>query len=184
MNQFYQGLSNTTLIREPGSQFEYSTFGMILLDHILSLKVGIPYEQLVSDKILKVMGMDIQKLYLLPKISKQDSLRVIKTVRRFQPLQYPDVFAGGGVFRSTANVMLKYVSVNLGLIHTKVNESTQFSHLIRESTPAINQFNYREYTGLGWRILTNFGTETITHGVRSMVTIRLLDLLLPNILVL
>ena len=37
-NQFYQGLSNTTISREPGSQFQYSSFGIGLLGHILTLK--------------------------------------------------------------------------------------------------------------------------------------------------
>lgn len=33
-NKLYQGLSNTTLTREPGSKFAYSNFGMGLLGHI------------------------------------------------------------------------------------------------------------------------------------------------------
>ncbi len=40
----------------------------------------------------------------------------------------------------------------------------QFSHLIRESTPGKNQFNYSEYTGLGRRVFTNYVSETITLG--------------------
>ena len=48
----YQGLSNITLTREPGSEFQYSSFGIGLLAHILSLKAGLPYEQLVKHRIL------------------------------------------------------------------------------------------------------------------------------------
>ena len=51
----YQGLSNTTLTREPGSEFQYSSFGIGLLAHILSLKAGLPYEQLVKHRILDVL---------------------------------------------------------------------------------------------------------------------------------
>jgi len=58
-NQLYQALSNTKLTREPGSQVQYSSFGIGLLGHILSLKSGgIPYEQLVKDRILDVLGMN------------------------------------------------------------------------------------------------------------------------------
>ena len=40
VTQLYQALSNTTVTRAPGSQFEYSSFGSGLLGHILSLKSG------------------------------------------------------------------------------------------------------------------------------------------------
>jgi serine-type D-Ala-D-Ala carboxypeptidase/endopeptidase len=56
--QLYQALSNFTLTSEPGSKYRYSNFGLGLLGHILSLKAGgIPYEQLVTEKILNVLGM-------------------------------------------------------------------------------------------------------------------------------
>ncbi len=57
-NHLYEGLSNTTLSSEPGLEYRYSNFGMGLLGHILSLKAGIPYEQLVKDKILNTLGMN------------------------------------------------------------------------------------------------------------------------------
>ena len=60
----YQGLSNTTLTREPGSEFQYSSFGIGLLAHILSLKAGLPYEQLVKHRILDVLGMNDTKITL------------------------------------------------------------------------------------------------------------------------
>ena len=64
-SMLYQGLSNTTLTREPGSQFQYSSFGIALLAHILSLKAGnVPYEQLVKDRILDVLGMNDTKITL------------------------------------------------------------------------------------------------------------------------
>ena len=59
--------------------------------------------------------------------------------------------------------MLKYVSANLGLIHTKLDDAMQLGHLIRHSSIIANPMNYSEYRGLGWRVLTNFGTEAITH---------------------
>jgi CubicO group peptidase (beta-lactamase class C family) len=60
----YQGLSNTKLTREPGTKFQYSSFGIGLLGHILSLKAGVPYEQLVKDRILNVLGMNDTKITL------------------------------------------------------------------------------------------------------------------------
>ena len=56
---FYQGLSNTTIPREPGSQVEYSTFGIGLLGHILTLKSNMPsFDKLLDHNILDVLGMN------------------------------------------------------------------------------------------------------------------------------
>ena len=60
-DQLYQDLSNTTLIREPGLKFEYSTFGISLLGHILALKSGMSYDRLVEERILNVLGMNSHK---------------------------------------------------------------------------------------------------------------------------
>ena len=39
----------------------------------------------------------------------------------------------------------------------------QESHLIRQSAQFKNISDYYEYTGLGWHILTDLGTEIISH---------------------
>ncbi len=38
-DQFHQALSNTSLSREPGSKFEYSTFGMGIAWSYFNLKI-------------------------------------------------------------------------------------------------------------------------------------------------
>jgi serine-type D-Ala-D-Ala carboxypeptidase/endopeptidase len=58
LQQMYQALSNIKLTRAPGSKYNYSNFGMELLDNILASKAGMPYEQLVVDRILNVLGMN------------------------------------------------------------------------------------------------------------------------------
>ena len=60
--QVYSFLSNTSLTSEPGIKANYSDFGMGLLGHILSIRAGVPYAQLVKDRILSVLGMDIREL--------------------------------------------------------------------------------------------------------------------------
>lgn len=58
-DQFYQGLSNTTISREPGLKYEYSNFGLSLLGNILILKSNMSsYDELVIKKILNVLGMN------------------------------------------------------------------------------------------------------------------------------
>jgi serine-type D-Ala-D-Ala carboxypeptidase/endopeptidase len=162
-NQMYAALSNFTLTREPGSQFQYSDFGLGLLGYILSLKAGVPYEQLVKDRILDVLGMNDTKISL-----SQDDIKNRFPVghmggKEINTPIVPAVIAGAGAFRSTAADMLKYISANLGLIHTKLDSAIQLQHLIRHSAMLANPMNYTAYVALGWAILTNFGTETIIH---------------------
>jgi CubicO group peptidase (beta-lactamase class C family) len=65
IGQLYQSLSNTTLTREPGSKYEYSTFGTGLLGHILTLKSNMSsYDELLTERILNVLGMNSTSIYL------------------------------------------------------------------------------------------------------------------------
>jgi len=162
--QLYQALSDTKLTREPGSQVQYSSFGIGLLGHILSLKSGgIPFEQLVKDRILDVLGMNDTKIALSQnETNNRFSVGHLGGKEIITP-RIPTILADSGAFRSTAPDMLKYVSANLGLIHTKLDDAMQLGHLIRHTSIIANPMNYSEFRGLGWRVLTNFGTETITH---------------------
>ena len=57
--QLYQALSNFTLTREPGSKVEYSSFGIDLLGHIMTLKSNMSsFDKLVEHNILNVLGMN------------------------------------------------------------------------------------------------------------------------------
>lgn len=162
--QLYQALSDTKLTREPGAQVQYSSFGIGLLGHILSLKSGgILYEQLVKDRILDVLGMNDTKIALLQNETNNRFPVGHLGGKEIITPRIPTILADSGAFRSTAPDMLKYVSANLGLIHTKLDDAMQLGHLIRHTSIIANPMNYSEFRGLGWRVLTNFGTETITH---------------------
>ena len=164
VTQLYQALSDTKLTREPGAQVQYSSFGIGLLGHILSLESdGISYEELVKDRILDVLGMNDTKIALSQnETNNRFSVGHLGGKEIITP-RIPTILTDSGAFRSTAPDMLKYVSSNLGLIHTKLDDAMQLGHLIRHSSIIANPMNYSEYRGLGWRVLTNFGTETITH---------------------
>ncbi|MGB7674960.1 MAG: serine hydrolase domain-containing protein [Nitrososphaeraceae archaeon] len=164
VTQLYQALSDTKLTREPGAQVQYSSFGIGLLGHILSLESdGISYEELVKDRILDVLGMNDTKIALSQnETNNRFSVGHLGGKEIITP-RIPTILTDSGAFRSTAPDMLKYVSANLGLIHTKLDDAMQLGHLIRHTSIIANPMNYSEFRGLGWRVLTNFGTETITH---------------------
>jgi serine-type D-Ala-D-Ala carboxypeptidase/endopeptidase len=162
-NQLYQALSNFKLTREPGSKFQYSSFGVGLLGQILSLKAGIPYEELVKDRILNVLGMNDTKITLSENEIKNKFPIGHMGGREINTVVIPAVLEGSGSFRSTAADMLKYVSANLGLIHTKLDDAMQLAHLITHQAITANPMNYSEYVGMDWRIATNYGIEIISH---------------------
>ena len=171
-NQFYQGLSNTTLSREPGSQFQYSSFGIGLLGHILTLKSNMSsFDELLEHNILDVLGMNDTRFVL------SDSQKSRLAVGHYNGQELPlwdvpsPIDPAGGVYSSTSD-MLKFLSANMGLIKTKLNDAMQESHLIRHSTglslpnnlqASNNADTIGSYVGLGWIITTNFGQEVIWH---------------------
>lgn len=162
-DQLYQALSNTTITREPGSKFQYSSFGLGLLGHILSLKAGEPYEKLVNERILSVLGMRDTKITLSADDINTRFPSGHENGHEIPTPTIPTVIEGAGAYKSTARDLLKYVSANLGLIHTKLDEAMQLTHLIRQSSPLPDSGNYSEFVGSDWRIRTNFGIEVISH---------------------
>jgi serine-type D-Ala-D-Ala carboxypeptidase/endopeptidase len=164
LSQLYQALSNTTLSWKPGSKFLYSDFGIGLLGHILTIQEGgISYEQMIKNRIFNVLGMNDTKITLSENDIKNRFPVGHLNGSEIQTPQIPSVLAGAGAFRSTANDMLKYLSANLGLLHTILDDSIQLQHLIRHPGIIENPMTYSEYVALGWRVLTDLGKEVIAH---------------------
>lgn len=171
-DQFYQALGNITLTREPGSKVEYSTFGIGLLGHILTLKSNMSsFDELLKHNILDVLGMNDTGFTL------SDGLKSRLAVGHFNGEELPTMnwsspIAPGGALHSTVKDMLKFLSANMGLIKTILDQPMQESHLIRHSTEQILPNNLQMldksndvglYVGLGWFITTNFGHEIVWH---------------------
>jgi serine-type D-Ala-D-Ala carboxypeptidase/endopeptidase len=172
--QIYNYISHAQLVSEPGVRYGYNNLGMGLLGHILSLKAGVPYGELVKDRILNVLGMDstgiamnsTQITYPLPDILKSRLAIGHVGGKEISSLPLlPEVIQPAGALYSSANDLLKYLAANMGLIHTKINDILQDALLIRhqEYTATGNlsvshQFVVA-YTGLAWTIFTNLGGE-------------------------
>jgi len=170
--QLYQALSNFTLTREPGSKSEYSSFGIDLLGHIMTLKSNMSsFDKLVERNIINVLGMNDTGFAL------SDALKSRLAVGHFNGQELPTMnwskpIDPSGALHSTASDMLKFLSANMGLIKTKLDDAMQESHLIRHDTGYVLPNNLQAsdknenmgvYIGLGWFITTNFGHEVIWH---------------------
>jgi serine-type D-Ala-D-Ala carboxypeptidase/endopeptidase len=168
--QVYDFISNTTLSNEPGTKADYSDIGMGLLGHILSLRTGVSYDQLVKDGILDVLAMDSTGMRMNASgISVPDDIK-----SRFAKghiagkevnLEFiPERIQSAGAMYSTTNDLLKYLSANMGLIETKINDAMHETHLIRHSFgQSSNYKSLKDYIGLGWTVTTDFGKEVISH---------------------
>ena len=168
VEQMYQFLSNYTLTRDIGAEYEYSNFGAGLLGHILALKAGTDYETLVLTRICEPLKMNSTRIKLSPELQARLTTGhdwAGNAVKNWDIL----TLAGAGALRSTANDMLKFVATNLELSESVLSSAMQKTHLAQNQTsmPDLE-------IGMGWHVLKKHGTEILWHnggtgGYRSFI---------------
>lgn len=144
VEQMYGFLGRVKLEREIGSKFEYSNLGVGLLGHILSLKAKMSYEQLVTKRILKPLGMKDTAITFSPRMKSNLAHGHDASGNQTSNWDLP-TFAGAGALRSTASDMAKFVSANLGFKKTKLADSLSVAKQTKrsfENTPAKIGFNW------------------------------------------
>ncbi|MEO8226940.1 MAG: serine hydrolase [Gemmatimonadota bacterium] len=152
--QLYAFLNEYQLIRDPGAEYEYSNLGVGLLGLALARRADMSYEQLLTERVLRPLGMNDTRITLT------DDMR-----RRFatghadgsavENWDLP-VLAGAGAIRSTANDLLKFVAANLastGPLHAAMVAA----QTARRPIPGDQQI------GLAWHISEHAGTRIIWH---------------------
>ena len=144
---------------------------MGLLGYILSTKAGVPYEELVKERILEVLGMNSTGIAMNSTgtvLSDALKSRLVKGHIDGSEVSLefiPEAIRSAGALYSSANDLLKYLAANMGLIRTKINDILQDTHLIRhEELTIVNSSSTTQslqavYVGLGWHIITNLGTK-------------------------
>lgn len=150
--QMYEFLSAYALPRDPGAQYEYSNLGVGLLGHVLALRTGMSYEELVTERILRPLGMDDTRSTLTP------SMRARAIAGHSAPgdtVPYWDivVLAGAGALRSTPADMLKFAEAAL-------RGSGDLPDAIRSAMTPRAQAGPTMMVGLGWHRMPT-STDTI-----------------------
>jgi CubicO group peptidase (beta-lactamase class C family) len=166
--KLYDFLSRYTLTRDPGEKYEYSNLAVGLLGHVLALKAGMPYEELLRRRIFGPLGMsstsitlsEAQKKRLAPGYDAS-----LKPVKNWDL----DALAGAGAIRSTVNDMLKFVAANLELTDTPLKAAMRRMRSVRKETGTPDL-----QIGMAWHVLTRFDTQLWWHnggtaGYRSFV---------------
>jgi CubicO group peptidase (beta-lactamase class C family) len=157
VQQMYDFLSSYTLPRDPGEKYEYSNFGVGLLGHVLALRAGKSYEQLLKERILDPLGMSDTRIELTPSMQS-------RMAQGFNAQSSPThlwdlpTLAGAGALKSTANDMLKFLAANLDSTSTPLGRVLASARLPRHEAdrPGNN-------IGLAWHIVDLFGTTATWH---------------------
>ena len=156
VQQMYDFLSGYTLTRDIGATYSYSNLGVGLLGHILALRAGMSYEDLVRKRILDPLGMKDTTIVLSP------AMRA-RTAQGFtadgDPASLWDLptFAGAGAIRSTAKDMAKFISANMHLTKTDLAGVIDVSHKPQRDASA------KMKVALGWHILAGSTGDIIWH---------------------
>lgn len=161
----YRWLSNYTLTRDIGTQWEYSNIGTALAGDIIGRANGKGYGVALQDRILVPLGMDRTG------IGPSDAMRsnMATGYRAYAPvrdeavfIQFNEFWAGTGGIRSTGRDMATYVGANAGLFETLLDRAMTNSHrprTLRSEEPV------KMYEALFWDvILTSNGTTVCMKG--------------------
>lgn len=151
----------------PGLSYEYSNLGFALLGNIITHVTGIPYQQYITNNILKPLGMNDSKWEYenIPKDQLALGYHWINEQWQEEPILHDGAFgAMGGLFCSIEDFS-KYVAFHLSawpprndpdngpVKRSTVREMHQVWR-INDNSPGTNQygaFSYGYAYGLGWR---------------------------------
>ena len=168
VQQLYEFLSRYKLPRDPGAAYEYSNLGMGLLGHALALKAGTSYEQLVTRRILRPLGMKETSITLTKGLDARLAPGHDGEGKVVPNWDLPTL-AGAGAQRSTATDLITFLVANLDSTATPLSPTLHRTHGERQAT---NDPNLK--IGLAWHILSRPAGKIVWHnggtgGYRSFI---------------
>lgn len=152
---FYAFLAGFTLPRAPGTQFEYSNTGAVLLAEAVSHTAGKPYAALVEERILDPLGMADTSL------QPSDPQRLAAGHNQAgEPVPHWgfDIFAPAGGYLSTAADLAKFAAAASGQQKTSLDAA--FALMLEHTRPASSP---NMSIGLGWMLLKHDNGTTVWH---------------------
>ena len=156
VDQLYQFLSHHELIREIGSQYEYSNLGAGLLGHVLARRAGTDYETLARTRICDPLNMDSTRIALSPELKARCATGHNPAG---QPVPMWDIptLAGAGALRSTTHDLMVFVAANLGLRASPLADAMTAMRAVRRN------IGLGTDVALGWHITTRDDHEIVWH---------------------
>ena len=144
-------LEDVTLKQPPGSAFEYSTFGYMLLSHIVAQLAGQDLEKQAKQVLFGPLGM--RGAYLsTPPAGVRKAMGHVEG-RPVREWTFPVNFAGTGGVRATLPDMVRYLQAQMGLLEAPVSPALEMTHEVLAGEPEIGMAWF--VTRLGNRVLYN-----------------------------
>ncbi|MEW6638985.1 MAG: serine hydrolase [Pseudomonadota bacterium] len=155
--QLYQFLSHYKLPRDIGTQFEYSNLGYGLLGHALARRQGTDYKTLVRERILAPLGMNDTGITLSAALNARLAPGHDGVLKAAPNWDLP-ALAGAGALRSTANDMMTFLEMALGVKDTPLSPALATALRTRRlnGTPGGE-------VALGWAITPGHDEEIVWH---------------------
>ena len=150
--QMYEFLSSYELPRAPGERYEYSNLGVGLLGHVLALRAGQSYEDLVRTRILEPLAMANTAITLTQPMREHLALGHNLRGEVVANWDLPTL-AGAGALRSNAHDMLAFLAANTNTSDGPLGTALALAQ--RERAPAGSM-----RIGLNWHIM-HAGADTI-----------------------
>jgi CubicO group peptidase (beta-lactamase class C family) len=157
VQQLYEFLSSYALPRDPGEKYEYSNLGVGLLGHVLALRAGKSYEQLLKERILDPLGMNDTRITLTPSMKQRMAQGFDAAGTPTHTWDLPTL-AGAGALKSTANDMVKFLAANLDSTSTSIGKILASAKIARHDADRPGNS-----IGLAWHIVDVFGTTATWH---------------------
>jgi D-alanyl-D-alanine-carboxypeptidase/D-alanyl-D-alanine-endopeptidase len=145
--KLYDFLSHYTLPREPGASYEYSNLGVGLLGVLLANRTKSPYETLVTERVLKPLGMDSTGIILRPGIAEHLATGHDADGEPAENSDLNALTAAGGL-RSSLGDMLKYLAANMASAGPLADDVRAVQAPRRDAASADDRI------GLVWHTLT------------------------------
>jgi CubicO group peptidase (beta-lactamase class C family) len=168
--------SDFDLVAEPGTKYQYSSYGFNLLGAVIEGASGRSYGDYIKENIFVPLGMGNSRLDdpddLIP--NRVRGYRLINNqIKNSEFVDISSRFAGGGT-RSTAVDMLKYArGIMEGKLLKKETEEMMFTSM------ATREGRLTDY-GMGWSVSPWHGHFQVAHGGAQNETATYL-LILPKI---
>ncbi len=152
----YRDLPMTGYGFRPGSNYVHSDLGYGLLGHLLELRMGQPYEEIVTERITGPLKLKDTVVTL----SEEQQKRLAPPHEGLSPAKSTDwgVLQGAGALKSTAEDLLQYLKAQMGMIKTSKVKAFSVTH-----TPIVPTGDKDTLSGYGWQITNKEGTTVFWH---------------------
>lgn len=170
--ELFDYISRFKLTNAPGSRFSYSNSGYGLLGHILAQTAHMSYEDMVKDRICKVLGMPNTTIVLNAGQQARLATPHNEYGRMVHNWEMPAI-AGTGALRANLADVMTFAEAHLLLNKTTLSRAVKLTHIPRVfkgKTEGDVTMGWTTFEEKGHHFLWKDGT---TAGYRSLV---LLDL--------